>query len=191
MMENEFWNWFQVRRSEIEKFIVSGQDDFTIFNELTDKLRSYNDLVIAELTQDTENRNILILSCDGRRDGIEPVERLYKSAPTIDNWRIQKFRAPGHVTELNYQGLSIKPDDIMLKYNFDGAGYNIELFMKGYREKDDRYKALAFLYLDHLVGEYNVMTRIGQIEFKKLGLFSSSSDKVALREFRAIVERLN
>ncbi len=63
--------------------------------------------------------------------------------------------------------------------------------MKGYRESDNRYKSAAFLCLDHFVGEYNVMTKIGQIDFRKLGLFTDKKGKVSLQEFRAILERLN
>lgn len=191
MKEKAFWDWFLTHRIELEKFITSNTDEYSLFNELTSKLRSYNNLVIAELTMDLENNHILILSCDGRREGVKPVETLYEKAPVIDKWTIQKFRTPGHVKELNYQGLSLKPDAIKVKYNFDGNYYNIELFIRGYSDTDDRYKGLAFLYLDHLVGEYNVMTKIGQIEFKKLGLFTGSSDKVTLQELRVAIERLN
>ncbi len=191
MKEKAFWDWFREHKTELEKFIASNTDDYSLFNELTSKLRSYNDLVMAELTKDLEKNNILVLTCDGRRDGITAVESLYENAPQIDKWKIQKFRAPGHVKELNYQGLALKPDAIKVKYTWDGNYYNIEMFIRGYSESDERYKGLAFLYLDHLVGEYHVMTKIGQIEFKKLGLFTGTSDKVSLQELRIAIERLN
>ena len=191
MTDKEFWDWFLTKKTEIEEFIIAETDDYTIYNELTDKLKSYNDLVIPELTKDTQDNSVLILSCDGKRDGIPYVEKLYESAPKIDKWRIQKFRAPGHVNKLNYQGLEFKSNDLRIKYDFDGQYYNIKLFIKGYKDNDDRFKGLAFLYLDHFIGEYNIMTKVGQIEFKKLGLFANTSDKVTLQDFRAIVERLN
>ena len=191
MTDKEFWDWFQSKKKEIEEFITSDTNDYSIYEELTDKLNSYNDLVIPELTKDTDDNNVLIISCDGKSDGIPFVERLYESAPIIDKWRFQKFRIPGQVRELNYQGLQFKSNDIKAKYTFDGQYYDIELFIKGYSDSDDRYKGLAFLYLDHMVGEYNVMTKIGQIEFKKMGLFTSSADKVSLQELRTIIERLN
>ena len=191
MTAKEFWDWFLTRKAEIEHFITSESDDYSLYNELTSKLNSYDDLVIPELTMDEDDNHVLILSCDGKRDGITAVEALYESAPAIAKWKIQKFRAPGHVIELNYQGLSFKSSDIKVKDEFDGIHHNLELFIKGYSDTDDRYKALAFLYLDHLVGEYNVMTKIGQIEFRKLGLFTGTSNKISLQELRVAIDRLN
>jgi hypothetical protein len=191
MTAEEFWNWFLSEKTEIEKFIHSDTDDYSIYNELTDKLRSYHNLVMPELTRDKEDFYVLILTCDGKKDGIEPVEQLFNSAPGIDKWKIQKFRAPGHVVELNYQGLSLKPESLKIKYVSNGLYFDIVVFIKGYSDTDERFKGLAFLYLDHFVGEYNVMTRIGQIKFKELALPTQTSDKVSLQEFRSIIERLN
>jgi len=191
MTAKEFWDWFLTREKDIAHFINSKPDDYSVFEELMNTLNRYHELVIPELTGDKENNNILILSCDGRRDGIEPVERLFGSAPKIPGWKIQKFRAPGHVGEINYGGLAFESDAVAVRYDHDGAMYNIELFIRGYKENDDRYKALAFLYLDHFVGEYNVMTKVGAIEFKKRPILGGPKGTVTLQEFRAIVERLN
>ncbi len=191
MTDKEFWDWFRNKKTEIEEFILSETDDYSIYEELTDKLKSYNYLVVPELTKDTDDNNVLILSCDGRSEGIPFVERLYESAPTLDSWKIQKFRVPGQVRELNYEGLKFKSEDIKVKYTFDGQYYNIELFINEYDDTDERYKGLAFLYLDHLVGEYTVMTQIGQIEFKTLEPSINSENKLTLQELKAIVEQLN
>jgi len=191
MNDKEFWNWFLTKKAKIEEFIVSPGDDYSTYTELVEKLRSYSELVMAELTQDTENNNILVLTCDGRREGIEPIEKLYDSAPTIDSWKIQKFRAPGHVKELNFDGLTLKATDIKVDYESDGRYFDVKLYIRGYNDSDNRYKSLAFLYLDHFVGEYNVMTKIGRITFKKLGILSKPKNPVELQELRAIVERLN
>ncbi len=191
MTDKNFWDWFQSKKAEIEEFIISDTDDYSIYEELTDKLNNYNTFVIPELTRDTDDNNVLILSCDGKVEGIPFVERLYESAPIVEKWRFQKYRAPGQVRELTYQGLEFRSNDIKARYTFEGQYYDIELFIKGYDDTDDRYKGLAFLYLDHMVGEYNVMTKIGKIEFRKTGFLNSSDDKVSLQELRATIERLN
>jgi hypothetical protein len=191
MTAKEFWTWFLDKQKDFEKFIKSPSGDYTLYNELIDKLKTFHELVVAELTMDEEDRHILILTCDGKSDGIPFVEELYACAPPIDGWKVQKFRAPGHVKDVNYQGLKLRPTDIMVKYDYDGEWYDLEVFIKGYKDSDDRYKALAFLYLDHLVGEYNVMTKIGAISFGKLALFGGKSDKVSLQDLRVAIERLN
>lgn len=191
MTNKEFWRWFESKKMEIEDLLMSETGDYSIYEELTNKLNSYSNLIIPELTRDTDGNNVLILSCDGRSEGIPFVERLYECAPTIDNWRFQKFRAPGQVRELNYDGLSFKPDDISAKYYFDGQYYNVELFITDYDDTNIRYKALAFLYLDHFVGEYTVMTKIGHIEFRQRERLNSPGDQISLQELRAIIEGLN
>jgi hypothetical protein len=191
MTEKQFWDWFLDHKLKLEEFIRSDSNDYSLYNELTNQLKSYNENVIPELTIDSSDNYVLIISCDGRRDGIEFVERLHDSRPSIEKWITQKYRAPGHVIDLNYEGLEFKSKDIKVKYSLSNNLYNVELFIKGNSESDDRYKALAFLYLDHIVGEYNVMTKIGEIEFKKLGFFTGTNDKMTLQEFRALVERLN
>jgi hypothetical protein len=191
MAEKQFWDWFVDNKIKLEQFIRSDSNDYSLYNELTKRLTSYNENVIPELTMDSSDNYVLIISCDGRRDGIKFVERLFDARPSIEKWIVQKYRSPGDVTELNYDGLEFKSNDINVKYSMSDNVYDIDLFIKGYSESDQRYKALAFLYLDHLVGEYNVMTKIGHIKFKKPGLFASTSDKVTLQEFRAIIERLN
>ena len=188
MGEKQFWDWFLSNKFKLEEFLRSDSNNYSLYNELTNQLKSYNENVIPELTIDSSDNYVLIISCDGRRDGIEFVERLYDSRPPIEKWITQKYRAPGHVIDLNYEGLEFKSKDIKVKYSLSVNLYDIELFIKGYSDSDYRYKALAFLYLDHLVGEFNVMTKTGEIEFKKLGLFTGTSDKVTLQEFRERIE---
>jgi hypothetical protein len=191
MKEQQFWDWFLTNKVELEQFISSGSDDYYLYHKMISELKNYNENVVAELTMNVSNKYVLIITCDGKRDGIGYVETLYDKAPAIENWVIQKFRSPGHVRELNYQGLTVKPSDIKIRYAISEHYYDLELFIKGYTESDQRYMSLAFLYLDHLVGEYNVMTRIGTIDFKKLSLFTKTSGMITLEELRVVIEKLN
>jgi hypothetical protein len=186
----QFWNWFSENKKMIEDFISSDIQDYTPYEILSAKLKEYHDEVIPELTIDSLDNFVLILSCDGIRAGVEPVEELYATAPLIDKWIIQKYRAPGSIIDLNFKGLDFKAKDIKAKYFLSTGKIDIELYIKGYSEQDSRYKNLAFLYLDHLIGEYLVMTKVGAIEFKKLGLFSKTSDMVTLPELCELIKAL-
>ena len=46
------------------------------------------------------------------------------------------------------------------------------------------YTTGAMLHLDHAIGEYNVMTRIGNIDFQKLGLFQSMDSLKSLDDLK-------
>jgi len=190
MRESIFWNWFLENKKMIEEFIISESVDYAPYELLTEKIKEYHCDVIPELTIDESNNFVLVISCDGIRSGIEAVKHLVATAPHIDKWVIQKFRQPGAVIDLNYKGLFFKAVDIKAKYFLNKSEIDIELYIKGYKEDDQRYKSLAFLYLDHLVGEYLVMTKIGTIEFKKLGLFAKTSAMKTLPELSELIKAL-
>jgi len=190
MKELQFWNWFIENKKMIQDFLKSNSRDYAPYEELTAKLKNYHKEVIPELTIDAANNFVLILSADGIREGILPVEKLFESAPAIDKWVIQKFRAPGNVINLNFKGLDFKATDIKAKYFLNAGLIDIELYIKELKENDSRYKSLAFLYLDHLIGEYLIMTKIGTISFKKLGLFTKTSPLVTLPELSDLIKAL-
>jgi hypothetical protein len=84
MKELEFWNWFIENKKMIEDFLKSDSRNYSPYEELITKLRNYHKEVIPELTIDSANNFVLILSSDGIREGIIPVEKLFESAPAID-----------------------------------------------------------------------------------------------------------
>jgi len=91
---------------------------------------------------------------------------------------------------LNFKGLDFKATDIKAKYFLNDGLIDVELYIRGFKENDSRYKSLAFLYLDHLVGEYLIMTKIGVIGFKKPGLFTKTSALVTLQELSELIKAL-
>ena len=190
MEEFQFWKWFTENKKMIEDFLHQKIRDYSPYEILTAKLKEYHPEVIPELTIDSSKNYVLILSCDGIQGGIQPVEKLYEAAPEIESWVVQKFRAPGHIIDLNFKGLKFKAKDIKAKYFLGSDKIDILLYIKGYNEEDSRFKTLAFLYLDHLVGEYLVMTKIGVIEFKKLGFLTKTSDLISLPELSGIIKAL-
>lgn len=167
MRERHFWKWFVRNRVKIEKFIdTEDHEDYSIYNRLTAKIKRVNELLIPEVTSD-QDKYFLIISCDGISEGIKSVQKLYDSAPQIDNWVFIKFRQPKEKFDLNYKGLEFKYEDIKVwrKFDLEKEKVDIALLIKKYNNEDNRFKALGFLYLDHFIGEYNTMTRVGHIDF--------------------------
>lgn len=185
--ETEFWNWFIDNKPALVNFIKSGSNDYTLYNTLTEKLKLYNEEIFPEITINSKDEFVLIISCGGIKAGIPYVNRLCDAAPDITNCIIQKFRQPGHITELNFNGLTFSSDEIKIKPTNNGGKFDIEVYIKGFSSNDNRYGNLAFLYLDHFIGEYNVMTKIGEIEFKKLGLFTKRQGLISLDELKKLI----
>lgn len=184
MTEKEIWNWFSKNNPKLIDLIESGTSDYSTYNQFTEMLQDYNENIFPELTGHESGRYVLIITCDGHRDGIPFVERLFDSAPKFDNWLIEKFRKPGQTVELNFEGLELKPKDIKIKYAQRNNFYDIDVLIANYNPDDDRYKSLAFLYLDHFIGEYNVMTKIGRIDFEDL---HHDKQAVSLIEFQQML----
>ncbi|HWB26551.1 MAG TPA: hypothetical protein VG738_13790 [Chitinophagaceae bacterium] len=191
MKEERFWNWFLANAKAIKLWINTNDSDYKLYNTLTEQLWEYSENLIPELTVDKNGNAVLIISCDGIKAGIQPVLQLYNAAPPVKGWVIQKFRAPGYVNSVTFEGLALAPDDIRIKFIFNGPVADVEIYMKGYNDNDSRYKSLGFLYLDHFIGEYAAMTRIGQISFKKPSWFNRSKGTVTLQEFSNLLNNNN
>jgi hypothetical protein len=52
----------------------------------------------------------------------------------------------------------------------------------------DGYKQLAFLYMDHIIGEFNSITRVGIIDFHHLDINQSVKESISLQELRKLIE---
>ena len=186
----DFWIWFANYREALEKFLLSDFSDYTPYHILNEKMEEVNDLIIPELTIDEEEKFVLILSCDGRVVGIPAVERLFDTVPVIDKWVVKKYRQPSGFSNFPIDGISFNENDLLIQYDYlpDAGKFDILYFVKGYKGNDGRYANAAFIYLDHCIGEYNSMTKISNVGFKKLGFLTSRKNLVTLSEFYKILE---
>ena len=167
MKAQRFWNWFIRNKGKLETFIQSDISDYSIFNKLTRKIKKVNSFLYPEITMDTENNFVFIITCDGIADGLQAVIKLADSAPVIDKWIIKKFRQPCDKMSLNFQDIAFEAEDIKIwrKFDIEKGKVDIALLIKNYDQDDDRYRSLGYLYLDHFLGEFNTITRVGQIDF--------------------------
>ena len=185
-----FWKWFLKNQTKLENFISSENRNYAIYNELTKQLKKFNDLLFPEITIDKENNFILIITPDGIRDGVNPTIEIVKSAPIIRGWKIKKFRQASDKISLNFKGLQFTYDDIKIWRYFilEQDKVDISVLIKNYDEKDNRYISLAFLYLDHILGEYNVLTRVGEINFLGWDKLNDKIESVELLTLRKEIE---
>jgi len=165
--KKEFWNWFVSNKSELEKFIKSDNRDYAIYKQLTSKLQEFNTLLAPEITIDKDDNFVLIITPDGIKKGIEPTEEIVDAAPHLDNWIVKKFRQPSDRTGINFKGFELDFSDIKIlrKFDLEAEHVNIAVCIKDYDKNDKRYLAAGFLCLDHILGEFNVLTRVNEIDF--------------------------
>ena len=189
--EEEFWNWVSKNKTELEKFVSSDQEDYTIYNQLTSEIKKYNSVLFPEMTLTEKNEIVLIITPDGLSKGIIPTEKLYNSKPQLKNWVIKKFRQPKDNVELNYDGIEYPSSDIEIIPELDKERkkINIQVFIRNMDSDIERHQVLSFLYLDHILGEYNTITKVGYIDFYNLESDKGVKDGISILELRKLIEK--
>lgn len=187
--ENEFWNWFTSNKKKLEMFIDSDHSDYSIYELLTKKMRAYNNEIVPELTKTEDNKYVLIITPDGIKAGIEPTKALAAAKPAIDHWIIKKFRQPCDEITLELNGLTYLSSDIEIIPQIDQEKevVNIDVFIKNMDRDPKKYQHLSFLYLDHILGEFNMLTKVGYIEFHHIDEDKRIDNSLTLLQLRELI----
>ena len=189
--EEKFWSWVSKNKTELENFINSEQEDYTIYNELTKELKKYNSFLFPEMTLTKKNEVVLIITPDGMTEGVLPTQKLYNSRPKLENWIIKEFRQATDEIGLNYDGIKYPSSDIEIipELDTERGKINIKVFIKNMDSDIKKHQALSFLYLDHILGEYNTITKIGYIDFYNLENNKSINNGITILELRKLIEK--
>ncbi len=184
--EEKFWNWFEKNQetyySEIENLEIREQ----IFDELTKNLKKVNEDLVFEFSPIHENNvKEFTISAEGMKELFPIVEKLIEKAPKLKNWKFNAFRqrVPGDDFEIQYGDLKIGYSDIYYRSENDNGKLGIELNIKDYNGNGQTQNAI-YILLDGLIGEYDVTTKIGWIEWVKL-------DKNEIKNLKPIIELRN
>ena len=189
--EEKFWNWVIKNKSKLEEFINSNQEDYTIYNQLTKEIKKYNSLLFPEMTLTENNEVVLIITPDGMPDGVLPTQKLFDSRPEMDNWVIKKFRQPTDEIGLNFDGIEYPSSDIEIIPEIDNKRnkINIRVFIRNMNLSEKKYQSLAWLYLDHILGEYNTITKVGYIDFYHLEKDEKVKGGITILDLRKLIEK--
>ena len=184
--EEKFWNWFEKNQetyySEIENLEIREE----IFNELTKNLKKVNEDLVFEFSPIHENNvREFTISAEGMKELFPIVEKLIEKAPKLKNWKFNAFRqrVPGDDFEIQYGDLKIGYSDIYYRSENDNGKLGIELNIKDYNGNGQTQNAI-YILLDGLIGEYDVTTKIGWIEWVKL-------DNNEIKNLKPIIELRN
>ncbi len=159
-----FWEWF----SDQEEFINSNLEVNTteIATLVNQKLQEVHPGLAFEIPFELVNRKRqLIISADGIEAVFPEVTNMYDVAPDLDDWEIFAFRQ--RYDTVNYtvevDGLLLSYSDVYFQYDLTDLPLDIDVYIRGYDNEDNRYVHAFFLLLDGLVGEFDAVMQFGEI----------------------------
>lgn len=112
----------------------------------------------------------LVLTAHGRVEQFEPLLQLVQAAPALAHHRVTAFRQRTTAAEQ----LAIRMDDFELSiadlqaalYNDEGrAGLELKFLRPVPMDMVDHARHMAFIMLDHVLGEYDFAVRVGAVDF--------------------------
>lgn len=163
--EDKFWLWFQKHSNEIFHF---QQDRENVFNKLSNALAKINPDLTFEFgpVLDSGQREFVI-SAGGIKSAFPSVESLFDAAPQMPDWTITKFRPRRTpLSDLTFANVTVKAQDVYFNLYPDGNKLGAVLFFDDFSEDQySIYGNIGYLLLDESLGEYDVETKLGFIEF--------------------------
>ena len=159
--EEAFWKWFQSNETSLFDF---ENDRERIFDRLGTEMHKVNPNLTFEFGPKENNRREFVISADGIREAFPAVEALYAAAPSLPRWKFIKFRPRRKPSDISYGGVSVRAATVSVQMKPNGKKADITVFIPGYTQAAyNTYAAITFLFLDEALGEYDVETRVGQV----------------------------
>ena len=165
--EKKFWELFAKNSERLYSF---DKNQVIIFNELDKELFKVNKGLTFEFGPIEHGRREFTISAGGVKRVFPAVKSLVAAAPNLPKFKIQAFRQPKDLGFKFKVGThELGAEDFWFKHKKSGEIHNLEVYIKGLTKVNkQQYISIAFLLMDAAIGEYNVVMRIGALDFKAL-----------------------
>jgi hypothetical protein len=163
--EQQFWEWF----GKNEKMLYDFEKDRNrTFGKLKTALSKVHPDLTYEFGVEKDGTREFVISADGLKEALSAVESLYAAAPAMQGWKFTKFRPRcGAPQCIRFNDFEVRPEDIEISVEADGDKAGLTLFIRGYEEsRKNVFMGAAFIMLDHAIGEYDMITKVGFIYIK-------------------------
>lgn len=185
---NSFWKWFLEHE---DKFFHYEQYHTDLLEETLEKLKDIQENLVFEIGPEIDGKRDLILSANGLKEGFASVIELSKSAPELDRWIIIPFRQrKGNLDiQIQIEDITLSPEDIFFTYNSSSKKLDIDLYIAGIDEEDERIFHVVLLLLDNVIGEYDVEMKIDKIDIHPLAEIKDATKLYSLKELPGIIDQ--
>lgn len=158
-----FWTWFIEHETLLAD--INEENHLDILHLLNRQIETIHDDLIVEMYRESPvSKQKMIISADGIVDAFPAVIETIKAAPLLARWDFIAFRQPmGTQFELDVNGKVISTDELFYTYEMiDKESMGMVLYCKEFTEE---IVPALFLALDSIIGEYQVESRLGFVEF--------------------------
>lgn len=167
--EEKFWNWFKTNEEMMYHF---EKDQESVLDKIHRSIKKVHPDLVFEISGiHDDGKREFVISAGGLTEVIPAVESLHITAPQSDKWIFIKYRQRNlddPIEGITFEGREVCGEGIkfiMIK-DEDPKKIGILLFFPDYLENErELFAQVGFLLLDHMLGEYDVMTRIGYVDF--------------------------
>jgi len=157
--DQRFWTWFGEHAKEIGT-ITKG--DEPIAEALVAELQKVDPGLTLELGT-TMSPKELIISAAGIAGRFPTVKRLVAAAPKMPGWKVIAFRPRKNLDAIDVAGRTYKMSELrFLAAATPERKVDVAIFAPGGDDKSTRFA--VYLLLDTLLGEYDVETRVAEVE---------------------------
>ncbi len=191
--EATFWTWFAKEEGRLAREARS-QDPRGAMMEISGHLSAVSPAVIAELAveNDEMHPHSLVITANGDTTQFETVKKIAAAAPALKGWKVVAFRQrrdPGESIQL--EGFEAKQASFFFReLGRANKKIDIEILVSGVDDGNDkRVQQAAFLMLDHMLGEYDVETKIGSIAILPL-VGKPGADVKPLSQLAGVVDAM-
>ncbi|MCK4635602.1 MAG: hypothetical protein KAT32_01965 [Candidatus Moranbacteria bacterium] len=165
--EKRFWKYFQKNEEKIYNF---EKDQGKIFDELSIELHKIDNNLTFEFGSIRNNRRNFVISADGIKSAFISVEKLHKQTPKLKLFNVIKFRPRRkELSNIEIANTKIKASEVKYILLFKDENPNkvgILLLFKNYKDESRKlFIQVGFLFLDEALGEFNVITKVGGVDF--------------------------
>ena len=186
-----FWDWFEENSELIFHFETDVEHTFGLLRKEIKKVDENLEFEFGPIINDKRE---FIISANGIKVAFNEVENLYNQKPELEKWIILKFRQRKNIANFNkltFEGTTLSIEDIYFLLFKGNSEIGIAFFVKDYDE--NIHINMVFLFLDAALGEYDVETKVGAIEFTDFNSehFSKAMPFIKLPEIFDMVYREN
>ena len=165
-----FWQLVSHHQAELRSLVherAALSDEF--LEDLQDALQSIDTCLTVFCTPAENAQQVnMVFGCDGYQDGIELVLQIVASAPELKDIHAIAFspRAKTIPDGIDLNGLLVNLEDVYYSLRQSKQGLHLDIYLEDMTIHEDDLRVEAVLmFLEAIVGEYDLMTRVASIDW--------------------------